>query len=122
MSRDPVARLGDMIAAAQLVMAWTAEHPAAELAEDVGIRYQIERALEVLGEAAKHVPDEIRALAPEFPWRRACGLRDVLAHGYFEVDAEVLTSVGLHALPKALPALLALRNRLATPDGGHGTR
>ncbi len=72
-------------------------------------------ALEILGEAAKHVPEPVRAQAPDFPWRKTTGLRDVLAHAYFDIDPDVLTSVGLDALPTALPGLLALRERLANP-------
>jgi uncharacterized protein with HEPN domain len=82
------------------------------LADDIALRYQVERALEVLGEAAKHVPDAVRAQAPGFPWRKACGLRDVLAHAYFDIDPDVLASVGLESLPAALPELLQLREAL----------
>jgi len=116
-SRDVVARLDDMIAAAQLVVAWCQGRTPDDLQDDIGLRYQVERALEVIGEAAKHVPDEVRAQAAEFPWRRACGLRDVLAHAYFDVDPDVLATVGLEALPAALPALVALRDRLASSAG-----
>ncbi len=111
MSRDVLARLDDMIAAAQLVIQWTQQ--VQDLQTEIGLRYQIERALEILGEAAKHVPEQVRVQAPDFPWRKTAGLRDVLAHAYFDIDPDVLTSVGLDALPAALPSLLALRQRLA---------
>jgi uncharacterized protein with HEPN domain len=112
-SRDSLARVDDMIAAAERVMEWTPPDAAEALERDIALRYQIERALEVLGEAAKHVPAEIRSLAPSFPWREACGLRDVLAHAYFDVDPEILANVGLEALPAALPELRRLRDQLA---------
>lgn len=115
MSRDVVARIDDMISAARLVMQWTQQ--AVDLQEDIGLRYQIERALEILGEAAKHVPDDVRSQAADFPWRKCTGLRDVLAHAYFDIDPDVLTSVGLDALPAALPNLLALRERLVRDYG-----
>ncbi len=120
MSRDVVARLDDMIEAAEYVVAWTTGRVADDLADDVGLRFQIERALEVLGEAAKHVPEDVRTLADEFPWRKACGLRDVLAHAYFDVDPEVLVSVGLESLPRALPALHRLRALLAAGSAPKG--
>lgn len=51
------------------------------------------RNLEVLGEAAKQVPNEVRNRHPHIPWRRIAGLRDVLIHQYFGVDLETVWSV-----------------------------
>lgn len=48
------------------------------------------RNLEVIGEAAKHLPDEVTALAPDVPWRKICRMRDVVAHGYFGISAKVI--------------------------------
>lgn len=44
------------------------------------------RTIEIVGEAAKRVPDEIRALEPEIPWRRMAGMRDIVIHQYDSVD------------------------------------
>ena len=51
------------------------------------------RNLEIIGEAAKHVPDEARALMPDINWRGAAGLRDMLAHDYFGIDDDILWDV-----------------------------
>lgn len=47
----------------------------------------------VIGEAAKHVPDELRNRYPQVEWRRIAGLRDVIAHGYFALRDPVLWDV-----------------------------
>ena len=44
------------------------------------------RSLEVLGEAAKSIPDELRNKAPGVPWKYMAGMRDKLIHEYFGVD------------------------------------
>jgi uncharacterized protein with HEPN domain len=44
------------------------------------------RRLEIIGEAAKHIPQEIRAHYPDIPWKDIAGTRDVLIHEYFGVD------------------------------------
>lgn len=44
------------------------------------------RALEVIGEAVKSIPDEFRAEYSEIPWKKMAGLRDVLIHHYFGIN------------------------------------
>jgi uncharacterized protein with HEPN domain len=51
------------------------------------------RNLEVIGEAVKHIPEEIREDGKYPDWRKVAGLRDVLIHAYFEVDLEVIWDV-----------------------------
>ena len=51
------------------------------------------RNLEIIGEAARNVPEEIRDKYPEVPWRRLVGLRNVVIHHYFGVDLEVIWKI-----------------------------
>lgn len=57
------------------------------------------RRLEVIGEAAKNVPTGLRNAHPEVPWKRVAGLRDVLIHQYFGVDAELTWQLVQESLP-----------------------
>ena len=47
------------------------------------------RNLEVIGEAAKHIPPEIRACYPDVEWNKLAGLRDIVAHKYFGLDEDI---------------------------------
>jgi len=57
------------------------------------------RNLEVIGEAAKHVPEEVRREYPFVEWRKITGLRDVLIHEYFGVDLDVLWDIVKNKIP-----------------------
>jgi uncharacterized protein with HEPN domain len=48
------------------------------------------RALEVIGEAAKKIPEPVRGRFPDIPWKDAAGMRDKLIHDYTGVDSKVL--------------------------------
>jgi uncharacterized protein with HEPN domain len=57
------------------------------------------RNLEIIGEAAKHLPVEARALMPDVDWAKASGFRDVIAHGYFGLDMHVIWDVVQTKIP-----------------------
>lgn len=62
--------------------------------EDDSMRLDaVVRNLEVIGEAARQLPDEIRRALPPHPWSDIIGMRNVLAHGHFGVDPDIVWSV-----------------------------
>jgi uncharacterized protein with HEPN domain len=61
------------------------------------------RNLEIIGEAAKGIPDDVRGRAPEIEWRRIAGLRDVLAHAYFGLDNDTLWDIIENKIPALQP-------------------
>jgi uncharacterized protein with HEPN domain len=63
------------------------------------------RDLEVLGEAASQLPQEVRALAPTVPWRRIVGMRNKLIHGYSGLDLGIVHRAATVEIPALLPEL-----------------
>lgn len=51
-------------------------------------RNAVVRSLEIIGEASKNIPEELRNQYKNIPWKRMAGMRDKLIHGYFGVDYE----------------------------------
>jgi len=63
------------------------------------------RHLQIIGEAARGIPEDIRGLAPEVPWRQISGMRNVLVHGYFEVDTDLVWDAATRDVPALKPAM-----------------
>ena len=75
-----------------------------------GITYDATlRNLELIGEAATHIPDIIRAAHPEIPWRMIIATRNRLIHGYLGIDDDTLWSIIRDDVPELLPLLQALK-------------
>ncbi len=68
--------------------------------------FAVTRALEVIGEAAKHVPASVKHRYPDVPWRAVAGTRDKLIHAYFDVHSELLWSTVEDDLPVLRAALM----------------
>lgn len=79
-----------------------------ELQADERTSLALERAIEILGEAASRVPHDWRERHPELPWREMIGTRNRLAHAYFTTELFVLHDVATKLLPPWLPRLLAI--------------
>jgi uncharacterized protein with HEPN domain len=74
-----------------------------DLDEDRLLNLALTRLLEIIGEAANRVPDEIQSRYPELPWMQMIGARNRLIHGYDSVDFDILWTI----IKQDLPVLIA---------------
>jgi len=70
------------------------------------------RHLQIIGEAVRGLPEDVRALASGVPWQKIVGMRNVLVHGYFEIDADVVWEAATRDVPALKPGLEQLLKRL----------
>lgn len=64
--------------------------------------------LQIIGEACRSIPEEMRESCPQVPWTRIIGMRNILVHHYFGIDAELVWSAVESELPALKSAVLAL--------------
>lgn len=99
--------LNDMLRFARVVMELAEEKLGDEKTERMR-QLALERALEIIGEAARRVSEPFRDAHPEIPWKYIIGNRNVLAHNYDEIVLEVLWTTATRDVPRLVVALLAL--------------
>ena len=73
------------------------------------------RHLQIIGEAASRLPEDVRIRASEIPWPQVIGMRHVLVHGYFAIDTEIVWQTVVPGLP---PLRTAVERSMAHDDGG----
>ena len=73
--------------------------------EDFIINFAVARALEIVGEAAKRLPPEVRTAYPDIPWREMAGMRDRIIHGYDNVNLRIMWDVVKKEIPAITPQL-----------------
>lgn len=73
------------------------------------------RNLELIGEAATHIPDDVRSVNPQIPWRLIIATRNRLIHGYLGIDDDTVWSIIQDDLPALLKSLRGMRENLSSP-------
>jgi uncharacterized protein with HEPN domain len=101
--------LDDMIGFAEKVIAYT-QNLDQDGFDTSGLNYDATlRNLELIGEAATHIPEDIREANSEIPWRLIIATRNRLIHGYLGIDNDTLWSIIRDDVPSLLSNLLAIR-------------
>lgn len=100
MPRDYRVYLEDILDAARKIREYAGGMSKDEFSSDSKTIDAVVRNLEIIGEAVKQLPDDIRSCDPEIEWRKIAGLRDILIHQYFGVDVEILWDIVQHNIPE----------------------
>ncbi len=106
--RDSQIRYQHMLENAQKVHQLARGLNRADLDQDWVRTYALVHALEVIGEAADHLPEAEQVRHPEIPWAQIVGLRNRLIHGYDSVDLDILWQIIKKDIPPLIKALEAI--------------
>ena len=111
MSRSPQLRLEDIAEACELVEGYVRGYDASRFSTDNRTRDAVIRQFEIIGEAVKDLPEAMKELEPQIPWRQIAGFRDVLAHAYFAVESSGVWDAAVNNAPALRAACLRLLGR-----------
>jgi uncharacterized protein with HEPN domain len=99
MLRDSRVSLEDILEAAEKIRSYKEGLTFLAFLEDGKTVDAVVRNLEIIGEAVKQLPEDLRGRHPEVEWKKVSGLRDILIHNYFGIDHEIVWDVIQHKLP-----------------------
>lgn len=108
-ARD-AAYLWDIIEAARSIREFTVEVTVQQYLVDRKLQMAIERGIEIIGEASRHLSASVREDHPEIPWRQIVAQRNVIAHEYGEIKQERLWLVATRDIPNLLAQVEPLLN------------
>ena len=109
--RSPIPRLTDIVEAIELIRGEMAGVTLQAFEPDIRKRWLIEHGIEIISEASRRLPDDLKARHPDIPWRKVAGIGNVLRHNYEDIAAPVMWALVRDDLP---PLEEACRGELAT--------
>jgi uncharacterized protein with HEPN domain len=109
MSRKIIDYLNDMLDECEYLLKRKTNLNYSAFLHNEDLKKAFVRSLEVIGEAAKNIPQEIRAQYPQINWRDVAGIRDIVIHAYFGIDYRVVwktIEIDIPALKENLEKIL----------------
>ena len=106
--RDHRDLLDDIVHACRAIIRFTGGMTLADYMADEKTRFAVMRGFEMMGEAVRHLPEELRQAHPDIPWTTMTAVRNRIVHGYFGIDDTILYATIEADLKPLLPQLEAL--------------
>jgi uncharacterized protein with HEPN domain len=112
MKKDPIVFLGHILESIDLIESYSEDVDEIEFMRSTPLQDKLVRRIEIIGEAVKNLPEDLKREHPEIPWRDIAGLRDIIVHQYFGLDLELIWDVVKRDIPELKPRLKRIQEEL----------
>jgi len=113
MNKDPKIFIEHILECTERIEEYTKEMMKEDFFDSVQIQDAVMRRIEIIGEAVKNIPKEIKDKYQDIPWRQIAGMRDILIHEYFGIDLELTWKVAKKDVPDLKKKMLKVKKDLA---------
>ena len=97
--RDPLVFVEDILESMDKIESYVQGMDFSDFAMNDMVIDAVLRNLEIIGEASRNIPDDIRERYSEIPWKEMMGLRNIVIHGYFSVDLDIIWEIITEDIP-----------------------
>jgi uncharacterized protein with HEPN domain len=113
-ARSPVLRLSDIVEAIERIRSVLGDMTLDVFETDWQTQWLVERGVEIISEASRHLSDELKARHPRIPWGKVAGIGNILRHNYENVAAPVMWKLAQEDLS---PLEIVCREELREAQG-----
>lgn len=101
MKKDPKVFIQHILECIEFIEQYTRGKSENDFFDSPELQDAVTRRIEIIGEAAKNLPEETKKQFPKIPWKNIIGMRDILIHAYFEIDLALVWT----AIKRDIPLL-----------------
>ena len=112
--RNPFLYIDDILESIHLINEYTRDISKEGFLNDAKLQDAVFRRMEIIGEAAKNLPEEFQEKYPHIPWRQIASTRDVISHEYFQLELDRIWKIIEERLPELKKNILAILEKEET--------
>ena len=112
MRKDTKIFLEHILESIELIEEYTADKTKEEFLTSQQLQDAVIKRIEIIGEAVKNIPNDIREKYTDIPWKDIVGMRDILIHQYFGVDLDLAWKVVKENIPELKKQISSLKDKL----------
>lgn len=110
--KDPGKFIAHVLECIELIEQYSQNKTQKEFVKSVQLQDSIIRRVEIIGEAVKSIPQDLKHKFPKIPWKEIAGMRDIIVHEYFKVDLLLTWEVTTKDIPKLKKDFINIQEQL----------